>query len=341
MELLNELPKNVVDLILKTRNSEFATVSKAGLPIDTPMLIFPSPGMKTFDVCTGVSYPTKAERARANPKVGLLFEGGANEPVVAIGGMARVSDSDIQSNLNRYLAETAYARPYNPPWEIAKKAVFYWARILVAITPTKILWWDKPSDMDKAPHAWNAPADTVYPASDPKPGGTPSKAYNAAKDVSWQDLAASALRLQMPAHITRCDADGFPLPIRGAAVTQTAEGFTFDLPAGAPWDRRGEATLTFMGRETFVGPIEPTSGNGMKMTVERALPVHPFMNDPHEMWNPSEEIHRAMYGRLEHELARRGQPVPKVPDEEPPLTEYAKIRKAAVAEDFEGAVPVE
>ena len=341
MDLINELPKHVVDLILKSRNSGFATVSKAGLPIDTPMLIFPSPGLKTFDVCTGVSYPTKAERARANPKVGLLFEGGANEPVVAIGGMARVSDSDIQSNLNRYLAETAYARPYNPPWEIAKKAVFYGARILVEITPTKILWWDRPADMDKAPNIWNAPADTVYPASDPRPGGTPSKAYNAAENISWQDLAARALRLQMPAHLTRCDADGFPLSVRAGSVAQTAEGFTFDVPAAAPWSRSGEATLTFLGRETFVGKVEPTGGNGMKLTVERALPVHPFMNDPHEMWNPSKEIYDAMYGRLAHELARRGQPVPKVPDEEPPLTEYAKIRKAAVPADAGETVPVE
>ncbi len=196
--------------------------------------------------------------------------------------------------------------------------------------------------MDQPPQVWTAPADTVYPASDPRPGGSPSKAYVAPEQISWQDQATRALRLQMPAHVTRCDADGFPLPIQGLSVTQTEEGFAFDLPAAAPWDRRGEATLTFMGRETFVGPIEPagTSGNAMRMKVERALPIHPFVNDPHEMWNPSEEIRNAMYGRLEHELARRGQPVPKVPDEEPPLTEYAKIRKAAVG-DIESVLPVE
>ena len=45
-----------------------------------------------------------------------------------------------------------------------------------------------------------------------------------------------------------------------------------------------------------------------------------------------------MYGRLAHELARRGQPVPKVPDEE---TEYAKIRKAAVPVDAGEKIPVE
>ncbi len=340
MNLSSDLPPAVIDVILSSLNAEFATVSAAGLPIDTPMLILPSPGLKTFDVCTGVAYPAKAERARNNPRVGLLFEGGPGEPIISVAGMAAVRDSDIQSNLNRYISETAYARPLNPSWSVARKAVYYWSRILIAITPKQILWWDNQDLMDQAPHVWNAPADTVYPASNPRPAGAASARPNW-PEHRWQDLARQALGIGLPAHVTRCDAEGFPLPIRAGSVQQTDDGFTFDMPAGAPWDRNGAATLTFMGRETFVGTIEDAGGRSIRMTVERPLPINPFVNDPSELWAPSDTVYDTMMGRLRQELDRRGLPIPTLPEDEPELTEYAKIRRAKLGENFESSLPTE
>jgi hypothetical protein len=326
--ILKELPTPVIELLQSSWMSGFATVSAAGVPIDTPMLYFPSEGMRSFDVATGLAYPAKAERARRNPKVGLLVEGSSSEPVVAIAGLAAVQDADLQANTDRYLAETGFALVGGVPWSFARNAVWYWTRMIVQIAPVHIYWWDNPAAMDATPHRWDAPADAVYPQSDPAPPGEVSAASKW-PERPWQDLAQQALERNAPGHLTLCDAEGFPLSMPVRSVQFVNGAFHLRLPKGALWRRAGKAALTFQGRETFVGTVT-ADGDTTIMMVERALPIHPQMDDPITQWKPLPENREKLMRRLEHETARRGQAIPTIPELPPELTAGAKRRMARI-----------
>ncbi|MCB2078128.1 MAG: hypothetical protein KDE55_10575 [Novosphingobium sp.] len=316
MSLIDELPESVAALMRSGAIAQYATVSAAGVPIDTPVLYFPDDDLSRVSLATGLSYPAKAERARRNPKVGMLLGGGPEDPVVAIAGMAAVRDADLQDNVNRYLAEACYTLPHDPDWTLARQAVWYWTRIIVEIVPKRIVWWDSPADMASAPHCWEAPEEASFPASDPAP---PGKTSSPAKWVEkpWQDLASEALARGAPGHITVLDGQGFPLPMRADAVAVTQDGFTLVMPGGVPWSFEGKACLTFGGIETFLGDAREADGK-VFLQVERTLPVFPMTSDMTQLWQPTPDTREQLMRRLLQELERRGQPVPAIPLDRPP-----------------------
>lgn len=326
MNFLDQLPENVAKLIQTRFVAEFATVSKAGVPIDTPLVPFTSADLTTIDSATGLAYPTKADRVRRNPKVGMFFEGGANEPVVSIAGFAAVRDRDFQSNLERYLAEEILTPAISTDLvdyeAVTRHAIWYFTRIIICMKPAHIRWWGNPAAMDEPPQEWRAPGDTIYPQSDPAPAGGSSKgSWDAA---SWQDLAHSALTRRAPGHLTLLDADGFPLPIRVREAHAHAEGFELVMPKWLPWSS-GKATLTFQGLETFIGEASIEAGKAL-FRVERPLPVHPLLvGGP---LTPDEATKHALMERIHYELGRRGLPLPQMPSRPPVPTAGARLRAA-------------
>ncbi len=311
MGLVGALPGPVVSLLQSGSIAQYVTISASGQPIDTPVLYFPADDLSSLNLATGLSYPAKAERARRNPKVGLLLEGGPDEPVISISGMAAVRDTDLQDNVNRYLAEACHTLPHNPDWALARQAVWYWTRIIVEIAPVRIQWWDNPAQMGKPPQQWQAPEHTLFPVSDPAP---PGKTSQPAKweERPWQELARLALERGAAGHLSVLDEHGFPLPIKAAAIAITKQGFSLEMPDGVPWRIDGKACLTFGGIETFLGVATPAAGT-VRLDVERALPVFPMTSDMTQLWEPAAGTRTQLMRRLEEELHRRCQAVPLIP----------------------------
>jgi hypothetical protein len=330
MNWLDQLPAEVAQLIATRFVAEFATVSGAGVPIDSPLVPFLSSDGATIDTATGLAYPAKADRARRNPKVGMLFEGTADEPVVLISGMAAVRDRDMQGNLERYLAEEILTPAIDPRVvhyeRVTRPAIWYFTRIITCVAPAVIRWWSDPAAMEGAPREWRAPAGTVFPQSDPAPSGTGSKA--SWQVPQWRDLARQALARGAAAHLTLLDGEGYPLPIRAREVHADEAGFRLVMPGWLPWSA-GKATVSFQGLETFIGEAEITGSQAL-FRAERALPVHPLLaGGPLQ---PDEATRRALMERIEHELHRRGLQLPVMPAQPPEPTAGARLRaKDAVA----------
>jgi hypothetical protein len=328
-----DLPDEVAAVLTSSLYTEFGSITAKGVPLNTPLFAFVGPGGDTIDVATGLAYPAKAERVRKDPKVGLLLEGNRDpgRPIVSVAGFGAVRDADIQANLERYIAETAARLPTTSgglPWSVLREAVWYWARVLIQTTPARVTWWPNANETDAEPMRWEAPGTARYPSSDPAPAGprTPPATWTQPDD--WRPRAVEVLERGLPGHLTLCDDHGFPLPFRVRSVALADGGFTLEVPRGAPWKVVGQASLCFAGQATFVGTVEPTTEGG-HLTVERRLADLPLMADPAEIWQPKPETKAALLERLEKELARRGLPLPRVPEDMPAPTEGSIARNDA------------
>jgi hypothetical protein len=334
VNLLEQLPERARDLIRSGIDTSFSSVSKAGVPIDTPLLLFPREDLKTIDLATGLAYPAKAERARRNPKVGLLIEGGKDEPVVSIAGMAAVRDGDIEGNAIRYISEVGHYGPsLMQPWEVGHKAVWYWSRIIIEVMPKRVLWWENRAAMDGPPQVLEQPADTVYPVSDPAPAGAVSAPVDWPA-VPWKDHVRDYLDRRARGQLSLFDAEGFPLPITARRVSLDGDDLVLEMPAGVPWAGEGTAGFTFEGRATFVGDVA-RDGTAYRFRVQRMLPYMPMVIDAQQVLLP--EGKEGLMERLRHELGRRGQGIPNIPAVKPDPTPGNLRRQARIETLMAGA----
>ena len=139
------LPDEVQAVFDRFITTELTTVNRAGQPITWPVTPYYSLGDPCIDVTTGLGYPKKANDARANPLVSLLFSdptgsGLHDTPMVLIQGTADVDDRDLEANRKRYERESIEKLPgtasLQPPDPLKRMLAWYYTRIYIHVRPS-------------------------------------------------------------------------------------------------------------------------------------------------------------------------------------------------------------
>jgi hypothetical protein len=318
-------PAQLLSCFERAITCEYASLTRAGAPVTVPTT--PYVGADgTLDVSTGLTYPAKAERARRNPKVALLFAdpagtGTSGQPVVLIQGHAAVRDADLQANTDRYArvaAEKLPASVEGQPKAILRRMVFYYARIWIEITPVRIQWWADRS-LSAPAELWEMDPGLPLPESDPAPAGRQPPAWLKPPE-DWRVVAAHALRSLPFADLTAVAADGYPVSVPVTAGALEGDVVALTAGPGAPELPAGPACLTvhdhderFTTQEnhTLVGSLAAGAG-GLQLHVERALADWSLTGNRLQRGLGFLRKGRTLSPRLQAEAARRGQPVPRI-----------------------------
>lgn len=318
-------PSELRPVFERALTCEYASLTRAGGPVTIPTTPYIG-AAGTLDVSTGLSYPAKAERARRNPKVALLFAdaigtGTDDAPVVLVQGHAAVRDADLQGNTDRYVQRSIAKLPAaveGQPKAVLRRMVFCYARIWIEITPVRIHWWPDRT-LSGEGQVWQAPSGVALPGSDPAPSGRQAPAW-LQPPARWQEIAARALQTLPLADLTVVGEDGYPVcvPVRAGALE--GDEVPLQIGAGAPPLTPGPACLTVHGHdERFTGQENHTlvgtfvQGEAApRLRVERALADWSITGSRLQRGLGFLRKGRTLRPRLKTEAARRGQAVPVV-----------------------------
>jgi hypothetical protein len=303
---------------------EYASLTRDGAPVTVPTT--PYVGQGSIDVSTGLAYPAKAERARRNPKVALLFAdaigtGTSGAPVVLMQGHAAVRDADLQLNTDRYVRLSMTKLPASvegQPRALLRRLAFYYARIWIETVPLRIRWWPD-RDLAQQPQEWRADPASPLPESDPSPPGRQPPAW-LSPPQGWREVTARALAGLPLADLTVLDADGYPLCVPVTAGALEGQEVPLQIGPGAPALPAGPACLTVHGHDerfttqenhTLIGTLVD-SAEGSRLRVERALADWSLTGNRVKIAVGFLRKGRRLAPRLKTEAARRGQPVPTI-----------------------------
>ena len=304
---------------------EYASLTLASAPVTVPTTPYVG-ALRTLDISTGLTYPAKAERARRNPKVAMLFadpvgSGKSDALVVLVRGHAAVRDADLQANTDRYASASMAKLPAaveGQPRALLRRLAFYYARIWVEVTPLHIHWWPDRS-LACAPQSWHADPDLPLPDSDPAPSGKRPPSW-LEPPQRWQEVAARALRELPFADLTVVGGDGFPVCVPVVADGMNGMDVPLTIGGGAPELPAGAACLTLHGHDerfttqenhTLMGTFAH-GDDGPRLRVERALADWSLTGNRLQRSVDFLRKGRRLAPRLKAEAARRGQPVPAV-----------------------------
>jgi hypothetical protein len=245
------LPPEVQQVFTSFITTEFTTVDGRGQPITWPLTPYYRPGAPCIDVTTGIGYPKKADDARANSRVALLFSdstgsGLVHPPQVLVQGTAQVDEQDLDANRERYRREAVEKIPglrgQLPPPFLDRVFAWYLARIYIHVRPERIYLWPD-GDPAREPRLFDAHMEEVRSGHDEEPAAAHAGAEGGA--AVWDERLEQLGARYRTGAVSLVAPDGFPFSVR-LPIEVDRERRRLRLggaPVGVPW-QPGLACLT-------------------------------------------------------------------------------------------------
>jgi len=214
------LPQDVQAVFARFITTELTTIDSVGQPITWPVTPYYSPGGPCIDVTTGLGYPKKANDARQNPLVALLFSepagsGLGDAPIVLVQGSADVDDRDLDANYRRYVRESAEKLPHaaklQPPDPLKRFLSFYYTRIYIHVRPERIYVWHH-GDIASEPELFDTHMEEVRSGHSEEPARFHAAPAGGAS--SWDERILELGTRYPTAALSIVSPDGFPFAIR-------------------------------------------------------------------------------------------------------------------------------
>jgi pyridoxamine 5'-phosphate oxidase-like protein len=245
------LPIEVQQVFDRFITTEYTTVDADGQPITWPVTPYYRPGDRQIDLTTGLGYPKKADDARRNPHVSLLFSdptgsGLERPPAVLVQGTATVDDEDLEANRARYARESVEKLPATksmyPPKPVQRLFQWYFTRIYVGVRPERIYVWPE-CDFSREPELFDSHVEEIRSGHSEEP--EVRSADTAGGSTPWDDRVRELGRKHETAVLSVVAPDGFPMSARVPVEADEAASRIRieEVPTGVPL-AAGRACLT-------------------------------------------------------------------------------------------------
>ena len=223
------LPSTVQAVFDRFVTTELTTVDRHGQPITWPVTPYYQFGAACVDVTTGLGYPKKANDARSNPLVALLFSdptgsGLERPPMVLVQGMADVDDRDLDANRERYARESVEKLPATakllPPEPLRRFLPWYFTRIYIHVRPERVYVWPE-GDPGREPELFGSHMDEVRSCHSEQPDRFHADPRGGLS--SWDRRIAELGTAIRTAVLSIVCPDGFPFAVRLPVRVDAAE----------------------------------------------------------------------------------------------------------------------
>jgi hypothetical protein len=214
------LPPNVTDCFERFITTELTTIDARQQPITWPVTPYYAKGAASIDVTTGLGYPKKADDARRNRHVALLFSEPTGSGIesriqVLVQGTAEVDESDLTANRERYAAELPVKLPstkdMHPPKFMQRLFQWYYTRIYIKVRPERVFVWAD-GELAQPPEILGAHLEEVRSGHSEEP---PEPHVPAAGGATAWDERMDELGTRYPtAVLSWVGPDGFPIAVR-------------------------------------------------------------------------------------------------------------------------------